>query len=235
MSDIMADDRKTGLRMAIAAGAQETAEVIKDPNAGFPQILSTAVRELGAEGLVKQLVQAPPLWAHVASNFLDLTDAQRALLSAHADSAPILTPPSFSDDLAEQAVARAESFGGPLSAYNIHNEMAAVIQWTVLWRDSGKQQPTTAYPDQKKWRWSGDVTAPCHSQIPVARFAAKVPNAKLSPGDSVWVYIWVSGGNSLNTEDSVFQFTYDPTSAKVAYLTASGTTLNGSISLTDYK
>lgn len=237
MSDVFAADRKTGLQMALAAGAIKTAETIKNSDTGFAAIFAAAEAEIGKDALIKHILKGPPVWSHMALMFIKDPGAQDAALKARAAEVPtdMLQPAAGTKLMDENDVALVGDMGGPLSSMNLHNAMAATVQWTVKWQNGGVEQPTKAYPDWNKWKWSGDITAGCGSQMALSTIAAKVPNAPLSNGDTVWIYVWVALGTDLSSKGSLFQFTYQSGSTKTAYWNASGTTTINQLSLTNYK
>ena len=232
-----AQDRKTGMQMATKAGASKTAKLIQNEHAGFGAIFDSAAAEIGKDALVKHVLEGPPFWSHMALLHMDDMGGDEAALRARAAQAPadMVRPEAGSELLAENDVALAGELGGPLSAMNLHNAMAANCQWTVKWMNGGVEQPTTNYPNWDKWQWSGTLTAGCGSQMALSKIAAKVPNAPLNNGDTVWIYVWVQAGSDKSSKDSTFQFTYQSGSTKIAYWNISGTTTINSLSLNNYK
>lgn len=237
-------DRLAGIKIANELGAVKTARLIERSTSNFEVIFHSAIAELGMDAVASALVNAPPVWAHMALLHIPGLGAHSAALAARAADASdgSVTPGSTTTAAVETvqpvraAAAAAAVMGGPLSIMTLNNHMAADCQWTAKWMDGGEEQPTKNYPNWNNWKWSGTLTAGCGSTISLNTFASSVPNSPLNTGDVVWIYVWVAGGSdrSGRTDLTSYQFTYDSGSPSAAVFGISGTTTINTLSVEKY-
>jgi hypothetical protein len=136
--------------------------------------------------------------------------------------------------VSQDQAARA-TMGGPLSSMHYHNAMAATTSVTVKWMH-GQVQPTQFYSDWNKWWWHPGITAGCDCDLPISQIQQQVPNAPLSNGDTVWIYVFVDGGTALDGSTALpgYTFTYDSGSIMKASFVASGTTTINQLAVQSY-
>jgi hypothetical protein len=229
------EHRQAGAQAAKNAGAAKTAALIGNGTSTFAEILKTATAEIGVDAVVSQLLAGPAVWAHMALAYIpDLGDRREALLNKASEAPEGVRSPGVPTALVSQAAApqaqaaSATTMGGPLSSMHFYNAMGAITSVTVEWMH-GQIQPTQFYPDWNTWWWHTGITAGCDCDLPINQIQQQVPNAPLSNGDTVWIYVFVDGGTALDGRTALpgYTFTYDSGSTVKASFRAWGiTTIN---------
>lgn len=232
-------ERVTGIKIAQSLGANETVAAIADQQKDFHEIFNIAISEIGLDTVITELMKASPVWAHAALICIpDLGKHREALLKKVAE-APQGTVSPDADTMTVEVNANAvftlntALMGGPISAMNLKNKMAATCQFTAKWYDASKIQPQAAYDNWDDWSWSSKLTAGCSQKMELSDIAKKVPKSPLNNGDVVWIYVWVQSGTDMDGRELLtsYQFTYQSGTPSTVEFVASGTTTINTLSV----
>ena len=211
------DQRKLGVRIATEADAPKTLAAVKDVNSCFDTILKTAADEIGLDKLTSILNENEPEWAFQALiNLPDLGDKRDALVANAGE---------FSSNFIKPAtLAETEEISGTVSGLSLYLATGCSYSgaFTLLWQDrSGNVQPQTAYPNAGDWKWSQYLSISVNRQGYLYGTDCKLPNAPISPGDTLWMLVGPSG-SANGSYDTGFRFKYDPNAGTIRIDTTGG-------------
>lgn len=226
--------RRAGMRLAIAARAGKTKDVIADESSCYEKILNTAINEAGLDAVSAKVLESDPEWAsQMLQHIPDLGAHRDALLQKAATSpAAALHALRFASNLGNHqqslmlAAGSAVVSQGNISAIHLKDSAGFNCKFTMYWIDAnGQTQPQHSYPNSGDWLWSSDLMLG-QSQTMACRNFARL-DAPLKAGDEVWIFVKIDSGDKSN--ESALRFTYDPTTVNCAEFAISGTTTDNTL------
>ncbi|MCP4045424.1 MAG: hypothetical protein GY732_05485 [Gammaproteobacteria bacterium] len=225
--------RRAGLRLAVAAGAEKTQAAIKDESSCYDDILKAAISDAGLGTVVAKVLESNPEWAsQMLQHIPDLGEYRDDLVKKAATSpsaalnalrsAPNLCGLQQGLILAAGSAAVSQ---GNISAIHLKDSAGFDCQFTMYWINNGQTQPAHSYPNTSDWKWSSVLLLGQSQTMACRNFALN--DAPLEAGDEVWIYVDIKSGNKHN--ESLLRFTYDPTTVNCAVFAISGTTTDNTL------
>ncbi len=225
--------RRAGLRLAVAAGAEKTQAAIKDESSCYEKILTAAIDDAGLDAVTEKVLESDPEWASQMLQHIPNLGSHRDALLKKAATSPsaALHALRFAPDLGNHqqslmlAAGNAAVSQGNISAIHLKDSAGFNCKFTMFWINAGQTQPKQANAAGDKWVWSSDLMLGQSQTVACHNFAKNV--APLAPGDEVWIYVKVESGDKFN--ESPLRFTYDPTTVNCAVFAISGTTTDNAL------
>jgi hypothetical protein len=208
-------DEQRVLGVSLVAGDQwtKTREIISNNQHCYGVILLKAIKENGLDAVVDKLLQGPPEWAYRAlSDIPNLDNQHRDALIRKAAEEPEWAARTLYDipelgansELVRKAAGPLADSQGNISKIYLFNAGSYTCKFCIHWIDGGNEQDGIVWSrDMNLGESSGDI-----------RLLDLVTQSQpFNPGDAVWLYLWVYGGN--DTQSS--RFTYDPNGQEVNF------------------
>lgn len=178
------EQHKLALKLALKAGADKTAALIKD-HGSIDEIFESAVAEAGAQRVAEAIVaENDPGWAYNALLRIPDLGNQREALIRQA-SARRAEPLSGAQPA---AAAELTTIGG--LQLNLVAGVGFTCQFTMFWISApGVTQPNAGTPDQGKWKWSITLDAVVNNRYAIQCADFRLPDSPLAESDTVWMVV----------------------------------------------